>query len=239
MNTFNLSFDTSKVFNAFDAMMLRFSLLIADKTYSAGDLHWGIRMDEGMEKENVTIKSKISFIEAHASHGAYNIGMTEEDFAKTKASYKALKMVKSKNAAQIKHIYEIEKFVNICYDKLNSDYSHIFARAGMTQLRMFMDDGLLFHCVDPKKAEVVEQGQKSYYTISELFLDRLNRETSDELFLVTGDFSDYLKENNIAVSQINGEINKDAAFLCASNILSLPHIVMLTTNEIEIEEVIC
>lgn len=223
---------TSTVFSGFDIMMIRFGLLVSDFTFSAGDLHFGIMMGEYNAEKDRNTKSKLDYISHHIGDNKFDIVLPQRVFDSINFNYKTLKKVKYKNSFQRKHLKDIETWATQHCENINAQYANIYARAGMTQLKMFYRKELEFNPVDPKATEFVKEGDESYFSMSHVLFDRFSIETPDDIYLVTGDFSDYIKENKLVVSPFGGTYNADTKLLRAEKTLSFPHILLLTGNEI-------
>ena len=75
MNAVNINVNSSIIVNKADGLILRFGLLVSDSTYSAGDLHNAITIDDYLNRDT-TIKQKIDFLLLNANSRKEN--STEE-----------------------------------------------------------------------------------------------------------------------------------------------------------------
>jgi len=162
-------------------------------------------------------------------------GMDPSQIEIARSAFKFLNTIKYKNALQIKHLKEWEKWVNTNHDAIRANFADIYTKSGFTQLTIFDSKVLRFLAVDTESPETLfPEEEKQFMKMSEVLLDRFHSETTNDAFLVTGDFSDYIKSNHIPVNEIGERSNLYAKMIRASKSLVLPHIVLLSANELQI-----
>jgi len=231
----NVSIGKSQVVGTFDAIAIRFGALISDETVSAGDLHYGIKANSVLEKRNVSFKVKLDFIADYVEGKGAESAMDPSQIEIARSAFKFLNTIKYKNALQIKHLKEWEKWVNTNHDAIRANFADIYTKSGFTQLTIFDSKVLRFLAVDTESPETLfPEEEKQFMKMSEVLLDRFHSETTNDAFLVTGDFSDYIKSNHIPVNEIGERSNLYAKMIRASKSLVLPHIVLLSANELQI-----
>ncbi len=230
MNTANISLSNGEVFSDYDIMAIRLGLLVGDTTYSIGDLHIGI-MVENSTNEKRTHYEKLDAIYSYIVNFPEQAGIEMENFENTASTYKYLKNIKYKSPNQIKEMKGIEKLIDGAYNSRNEFYSNRYQNAGMPQLKKFVDRSLKLLATHPTSAEV--RINERYYLMSEIVTDRFDTTTGDDIFLVTGNFTEYLQDKKIITSAFGPNADVNAQLLCKKNMFVLPNLNLLTQNELE------
>ncbi len=234
MNLMNISVSTSNVFGAFDGTAIRLGLLISDVTFTAGDLHNMIRAAGRMTDEKESMKMKMAVIAAHAESKPEDLGITAQDFEHIRLNYTFLKNIKYKTSEQLRHYKTIEKMISDAYNSLNQAYSAGLDTSGMTQLGKFAHKELEFNAVHTDRPEFRNEIDDGYLRMSEVLLDRYDKATPNDIYLVTGHFGEYLKLAQVEMGELGNSTDKHLKVLCAKDVLTLPNLIQLTANEIEL-----
>jgi len=231
MNTANICLSNGNVFSDYDIMAIRLGLLIGDTTYSIGDLHIGI-MVENSTNEKRTHYEKLDAIYSYIVNFPEQAGIEMENFENIASTYKYLKNIKYKSPNQIKEMKGIEKLIDGTYLSRNEFFSRKYQAAGMPQLKKFVDRSLKLLATHPTSAEV--RISERYYLMSEIVTDRFDTTTGDDIFLVTGNFEEYLEDKKIISSPFGANTDANAELLCKKNMFVLPNLNLLTENELEL-----
>ncbi len=231
MNAVNINVNSSIIVNKADGLILRFGLLVSDSTYSAGDLHNAITIDDYLNRDT-TIKQKIDFLLLNANSRKENSTEEINYYTNAKISYKLFKNKKFKSGPELKLIKMQEGVICEHYKNSMDAYRDLFMKAGLPQLNKFIKNGLIINASNSLTPETKEN--ESYYLMSEIILDRFELKTGDDIFLVSGEFRKYIDEKNIEVGEFGTAINNTTKLIRAYNIFVLPSLIFLSGDEIEL-----
>ena len=104
MSIVNISLSRSKVFVEFDIMALRFSLMVFDITFSAGDMYMGIIAEKGFLGKSISLKHKVEMIIGYLRNHPEITHLTVEHMEHEAMLHKYISAIKFKTPVMLPKI---------------------------------------------------------------------------------------------------------------------------------------
>ena len=232
MNSLNISLTKSSVHYSFEAIILRLGIMIGDETFSAGDLNITFKAEKLFAHDVLSIREKINDMATRIKTKGEDLGVTLEELNQISNSYNAFKNIKYKSPDQIKYLKALENMINNSYNSLINATIAGLEQSGVLQLGKLVGEKLIVNPTLTEFPETISEDDSEHYLMSEILLDRFDKETTDDVLLVPQTFGEYIEEQQLLMGTLGKEVYKHIKILKAENVFTLPFIVHLTAEEL-------
>ena len=232
MNTVSISFSKSKIFVGYDAIAVRCGYILGDQVLFAGDVHLGIYAQHYFDVKHETVKDRFLFLIENVKKKPQE-GLTVESLQKGLADWQLVNNRKHKSKDDIIFLKKIGKAVSGLYTQIASEFLGAFEHAGISELGHLIDEGIKLAVIFDEDREIEhEKNTNGRVKLSTVLADRFNTNNPNDIYLVTAEFSDFLKETKTDSGSLTGAVGPANEVLSAP-LFKLPAIAQLKATELQ------